>query len=412
MWGGGAAAYFYYSSEQARRVGFRTAKLVRGDLRATIRATGTIEPEEVVDVGVQIAGEVREFGPDPRDPSKPVSYGSPVEAGTVLGRLDDALYQAREAQARAALAKAEADVLNTEAKLRQAERDLNRNRDLQARRNGFVSQKEIDQAESDHDIARASLAVARSGVDVARANLKEASVNLGYTTIRSPVKGVVLDRRVNIGQTVVASLNAPSVFLIAKDLSRMQIWVSVNEADVGAIHPGQGVQFQVAAFPEARFRGTVEQVRLNASMIQSVVTYTVVVNFDNAGGKLLPYLTARVDFEVDERKNVLSVPNAALRWRPRPDWIAVEARASESQRQAVATRGGPGTLWVRSGEFVRPIRVQTGLTDGSATEVSGDSLRQGLEVVVGSVREDDPDQAVSILPHTRTKKEADPPTSP
>ena len=163
---------------------------------------------------------------------------------------------------------------------------------------------------------------------VAKANLEEASVNLGYTTIRSPVKGVILDRRVNIGQTVVASLNAPSLFLIAKDLSRMEIWASVNETDVGSIHVGQGVRFTVGAFPHDTFRGKVAQIRLNASMSQSVVTYTVVVEVENRSGKLLPYLTARLQFEVEERHDVLLVPNAALRWQPSARHVIPEARAA------------------------------------------------------------------------------------
>ena len=167
--------------------------------------------------------------------------------------------------------------------------------------------------------------MAESSVALARANLEEASVNLGYTTIRSPVKGVILDRRVNIGQTVLASLNA-GLFLIAKDLSRMEIWASVNETDVGQIHVGQPVRFSVASFPNEVFHGQVAQVRLNASMAQSVVTYTVVVAVDNASGRLLPYLTARIQFEVDERKNVLLLPNIALRWQPPTNMVAAETR--------------------------------------------------------------------------------------
>ena len=170
---------------------------------------------------------------------------------------------------------------------------------------------------ANYESAKATLAVSESALVVARADLEEATVNLGYTTIRSPVKGIILDRRINIGQTVVASLNAPSLFLIAKDLSRLEIWSSVNETDIGSIHEGQTVRFTVGAFPRDNFEGKVSQIRLNASMTQNVVTYTVVISVDNAAGRLLPYLTARLQFEVEARKGVLLVPNAALRWQPR-----------------------------------------------------------------------------------------------
>src|SRR5205823_6028616 len=151
-------------------------------------------------------------------------------------------------------------------------------------------------------------------------------INLGYCTIRSPVKGVIVDRRVNVGQTVVASLNAPSLFLIAKDLKRMQIWASVNEADIGQIHPGQAVSYTVDAYPGEVFTGQVSHVRLNATMNQNVVTYTVVVTTDNSKGRLLPYLTTNLQFRVSERTNVLMVPNTALHWQPQLDQVAPAAR--------------------------------------------------------------------------------------
>ena len=165
-------------------------------------------------------------------------------------------------------------------------------------------------------MGKAAIVQAQGTVSQAEATLKRALQNLSYCTIISPVKGVIIDRRVNIGQTVVASLNAPSLFLLAKDLKRLQVWVSVNEADIGHIKPGQAVTFTVDAFPGEVFSGEVGKVRLNATMTQNVVTYTVEIITDNSNGKLLPYLTANVTFIVGERKNVLLVPNAALRWTP------------------------------------------------------------------------------------------------
>jgi HlyD family secretion protein len=216
-------------------------------------------------------------------------------------------------------------------------------------------------------------------VEQGKANLRTARINLDYCTIRSPVKGVVIDRRVNIGQTVVSSTAAPSLFLIASDLRRqIQAWVSVNEADVGSIKVGQKVTFTVDAFPGRTFQGRVGQVRLNATMTQNVVTYTIEVDTDNADGKLLPYLTANAMFETGRRNNVLLVPNEALRWQPGPGLAAPGGREGRD-------RGGapPATLWVEAGKSVRPLRVNAGLTDGAFTEVAGRDLREGLRVITG-----------------------------
>src|SRR5262249_42152001 len=182
----------------------------------------------------------------PRDPAKAVSYSTRVEQGTVLARLDSALFQARVDQARGSVTKAEADIEQARAKFRQADRELERAKKLKARATAAIAPQDYDVALANFEMARAALGVSQSALAVARADLEEATVNLGYTTIRSPVKGVVLYRRINIGQTVVASLNAPSLFLIAKDLSRLEIWSSVNESDIGSIHEGQKVHFTVS----------------------------------------------------------------------------------------------------------------------------------------------------------------------
>ena len=247
LWGGGTLGLWYWNDQRTQRVSFRTVAIKRGDLHSTINATGTIEPEEVVDVGAQVAGLIQGFGEDPNQPGKPISYGSRVEQGTVLARLDSALFQARVDQARGNLAKAEADIEQAQAKLRQATRELERTKKLRARGGAVVAEQEYDVSLANFESAKAALDVCLSARAIAQSNLEEATVNLGYTTIRSPVKGVILDRRINIGQTVVASLNAPSLFLIAKDLSRLEIWSSVNETDIGSIHEKQPVRFTVGA---------------------------------------------------------------------------------------------------------------------------------------------------------------------
>jgi HlyD family secretion protein len=379
---------------------------------ATIKATGTVEPEEVVDVGAQVAGLISAFGKDKH--GKTIDYCSEVEAGTVLVKIDEALYLADLASAEAGLQQAkanrvsaDANVLQMQARLVEAEQDWKRAQKLGP--SEALAPTTYDQYRATYEVAKANVEVAAAAVEQAKANtaaaqatLDRAKQNLGYCTITSPVKGVIIDRRVNIGQTVVSSLSAPSLFLLAKDLTRIQVWVSVNEADIGSIHSGMPATFTVDAYPDKVFHGRVGKIRLNATMTQNVVTYTVEVLTDNADGKLLPYLTANAQFITATRENVLTVPNAALRWRPRPEQIAAEFRrpargpdASKSSKSSKGRRsqlfgGGlegaaqaEGMIWTQQGAFVRPVRVTTGLTDGTQTEVQSGDLTEGLAIVIG-----------------------------
>ena len=404
-----AGAAWYLLGRNGPVMAYRTAPVKRGDLLVSISATGTVEPEEVIDVGAQVAGQIMSFGKDAG--GRTVDYGSAVEAGTVLAKIDDSLYAADAAQAeaqvqsgRAALQRAESDLGQLRAKLQQAERDWRRAQKLGP--SEALAEASYDAYKSAYESAAANLAVGQAAILQARAGLAQAEAlrrraqrNLSYCTITSPVKGVIIDRRVNIGQTVVASLNAPSLFLIAKDLKRMQVWVAVNEADIGKIQPGQPVTFTVDAFPGETFRGEVGKVRLNASMTQNVVTYTVEIVTDNSNGRLLPYLTANVQFELNRRGNVFLVPNAALRWKPAPDQVAPEFREAssrsgegkekEGRRPAAGEAAAPGEpanraeLWQPEGDSVRPLAVQVGLSDGTLTEVAGEQLADGLMVVTG-----------------------------
>jgi HlyD family secretion protein len=421
--GAGVLALFFTSAKGQSSPAFRLASVTREDLQTVISATGTVEPEELVDVGAQVAGKILSFGTDAA--GKIVDYGSTVEVGTVLAKIDDALIAADVAQAEAqlgqataALERTRADLLQLQAKSVQAERDWNRARKLGP--SDALSQSAYDAALSAHDVAKANVAVGQAAIEQARktvsqaeAVLRRARQNLDYCTIKSPVKGVIIDRRVNIGQTVVASLNAPSLFLIAKDLKRLQVWVAVNEADIGSIRPDQPVVFTVDAFPGETFEGKVGKVRLNATMTQNVVTYTVEVNTDNSNGRLLPYLTANVKFIVNERHNVLAVPNAALRWTPDAEKIAPENRGGpESERKAGTeaagekasgsgkAEGGRGTIWTPQGDFVRPVPVQTGLNDGIQTEVEGEGLNEGMRIVIGEQAKGTPSTAQTVNPFT------------
>ena len=372
---------------------FRTAAVTRGDLMVTINATGTVEPEEVIDVGAQVAGRIVAFGQDAKGGT--VDYGSPVKAGMVLARIDDSLYAADVASAKAQLVSAKAGLQKAEADLFKATQDWKRAQQLGP--SEALSQSSYDTYHSTYKSAVAQVAVSKAAIGQAEAAFQRAQRNLGYCTITSPVDGMIIDRRVNIGQTVVASLNAPSLFLLAKDLTRIQVWVAVNEADIGRIHPGMPVHFTVDAFPGETFRGEVGKIRLNAAMNQNVVTYTVEIRTDNQNGRLLPYLTANVEFELEHSVNVLLVPNAALRWMPTdPQQVAPQFRAllaaKEKGGRPGQEEGGPKKdagmirskrLWLLEGNQVRPLMVQVGQSDGQFTAVSGDGLQEGLQVVTG-----------------------------
>jgi HlyD family secretion protein len=364
-----AAGIWLVAPARTPAAALRVAPVSRGDVAATISATGTIEPEAAVDIGAQVAGVIVEFGTDRE--GKPVTWGSVVEKGDVLAKIDDSLYVAAVKGAEAQLDQYSGQLARDQAILEKDRVDLGRYQIL-AKEDSIARQQAEDQTfVVRQDEAQVKLDIGL--VETAKANLLTAHTNLGYCTIRSPVKGVVIDRRVNIGQTVVSSLNAPSLFLIANDLSRIQAWISVNEADVGSIARGQQVGFTVDALPGRRFRGRVGQVRLNATMTQNVVTYTVEVDIDNPDGALLPYLTVNAQFETSRRRDVWLVPNTALSWSPRPDQIAPGVRRGEKG----------GVIWVAEGKLVRPIPVEVGLSDGVVSEISGPDLREGIAAVVG-----------------------------
>ncbi len=400
-----AVGALLWRSRGGPKLVFSTAVIKRGDLTATITSTGTIEPVEVIDVGAQVAGLIRSFGVDTK--GKPVDYGSIVEAGTILARIDDSVYAADLALNEAQLEKDKAGVLSAAASLEQAKAKLAVDEANWKRATTLASRKLL--ADSDYDAAKAAretsqasvsmseaaLAQAKASVVIAKAMVAKAQRNLAFCTIKSPVKGVIIDRRVNIGQTVVASLNAPSLFLIAKDLTRMQIWVAVNEADVGRIVPGGPVTFTCDAFPGREFQAAVGKVRLNATMTQNVVMYTVEVNTENPESVLLPYLTANVHFIVGKASNAVLAPNAALRWSPSSlAQVSPEARngktADPEPGPSVPPGGATersGVIWVKAGNYVRPVKVKLGISDGTNTAITADTPLEGQEVVTGEVAE-------------------------
>jgi HlyD family secretion protein len=402
-----------WHARNGHNVGFNIVTLKRGDLVATISATGTIEPVEVIDVGAQVAGLIRSFGND--QSGKPIDYGSIVEEGNVLAKIDDSVYAADLALANAQLTQDQAGELSAaasleqiKARLVQSEAEWNRAQELS--RSKLLATSDYDTYKANYQIARANVSVGEAALAQSRAAsvqaqalLDKAKRNLDFCTIKSPVKGVIIDRRVNIGQTVVASLNAPSLFLIAKDLTKMQIWAAVNEADVGKIVPGTPVTFTCDTFPNKEFTGAVGKVRLNATMTQNVVMYTVEVDLDNSENLLLPYLTANVHFITRKETNAFLASNAALRWSPSSlAQIAPDARAwkptdpaklpagssaPSDKKASKAEVGRQGVLWLKEGAFVRPIQVTLGISDGTDTAVAADALHEGQEIVIGEATE-------------------------
>jgi len=429
---GGGYYYWQHSSKPATQ--FKTAEVKRGELLATISATGTIEPEEVIDVGAQVSAKLNSFGKDTT--GKDIDYRSTVRKDQLLAKLDPSLYsadletaKAQQQQAEATLAHSQADLVRLSALLDQASNEWERAKkigpsDALSQNDYETFKANYETALSNVEVGKAAIKEAEAGVAQAHAQYDRAKANIDYCTIFSPVDGVIIDRRVNIGQTVVAGLSAPSLFLIARDLKRMQLWVAVNEADVGSIHPGQNVTFTVDAFPNEAFVGKVNKVRLNATMTQNVVTYTVEVDTDNSSEKLLPYLTANVQFEVRKDPDVLLVPNAALRWYPQPTDVAPDVRAmleaesgasngdsaaaskngatsapadsvKETHRRRKADQEKTGTIWIKDGIYVRPVTVNVGPTDTFSTEISSPDLKEGAVVVVGEVHQDDASQTTN-----------------
>ena len=383
----GWAIYSFYSTEE--EMVFRTEKVARGDLMSVISSSGTVEPEELVNVGAQVSGKIMNFGTD--GDGKPVDYGSKVTKGMLLAQIDDVLYEAALREAKAQKLQAEVAILSADASLKQANAQLalaksNYERAKKLRSSNAMSPADYEASQAEYQVRQANIAVvdaereqAKAKLAIAEAALVKAQRNLDYCVISSPVDGIIIDRRVSIGQTLVSNMSASSIFLIAKDLRKMQVWVSVNEADIGSIKVGMPVVFTVDAFPGVEFSGKVHKIRLNATMSQNVVTYVVEVATDNRDGKLLPYLTANVKFIREKSANALNVSNAALRFSPEEAQIAPEAlekwrsfKGSKKER----------LLWIPADNGkVRPVAVKLGINNGSSTEIVTTELKEGDQIV-------------------------------
>lgn len=392
-----SAAYL----KERNRPNWRLVEASRGRIVSVVNATGTVKPVLSISVGAFVSGPIKELHAE---------FNQDVKEGEILAEIDPLIYIAAVKREEANVATRVADVKRAEALFQQAERDLDRVKKLSAEDESFVAQAEMDKFRFAYDSLKAQMDVAIAAVSSARASLDNAQAQLGYTKIPAPVDGIVISRKIDKGQTLASQFQAPELFVIAPDLrKKMHIHASVDEADIGLIRDaqkkGMPVKFTVDAYPEDLFEGRIEEVRLSSTTTQNVVTYPVVVSAPNPEMKLLPGMTASISFEIDQRSDVVRIPNAALRFYPTPKQVReadrallegkqVAAKTEESSEptdtalsamekaEARRTRNRRH-VWVVDGDFLRAIPVVTGLSDSQTTELVEGELEPGTKLVIG-----------------------------
>ena len=362
-----AAGLFFYFKNGNNAPKFKTQTAARGDIRATVTATGTMNAVTTVLVGTQVSGTISKLY---------VDFNSPVKKGQILAQIDPATFQAQVDQARANMMAARANVQKAEAAVVDTKRTMERNKTLFAR--NLIAKSDEDTAETNYLSAEAQLSASKAAVAQTKAALDFAETNFRYTKIISPVDGTVISRNVDVGQTVAASFQTPTLFNIAQDLTRMQIDTSVDEADIGKIKVDQPVEFAVDAYPDITFKGKVSEVRNAPITVQNVVTYDVVVRVDNPELKLKPGMTANVSIILDEKKGVLRVPNAALRFRPPESGKAITPQKGSADQKGSA-------VWVLENGKPKRIKATSGIGDGNYTEILSGDLKEGDAVIVESI---------------------------
>lgn len=378
------AGYVLFNGERKVPVRYRTVPIERGTIVSLVTATGTINPITTIQVGSQVSGMIESLHAD---------FNSRVKANQVVARIDPFPYQARRDQAVANLANARAAFDKARIDLAQRRREWERAKSLIGQQ--FISQNEVDIALTASEGAVAQLKVTEAAVKQAEAMLQAAELDLKYTVIRSPVDGVVISRLVEVGQRIAASFSIPTLFLIAEDVTKMQVDTNVSEADIGGIAEGKAASFSVDAYPGELFHGRVRQVRNAPINIQNVVTYDVVVEFENPEFRLKPGMTANVSIVVAKKENIFKVPNSALRFTPpkaiREEKAAAGSAGADGAKSGRSPGGGgsePGirqrTLWKESGnDDLERIPVETGISDGSYAEISSPAIKEGDQVIIG-----------------------------
>jgi HlyD family secretion protein len=363
-----AAAAIWWLSGRAAGSRYVTAPVDRGSVVRSVTATGTVNPVVVVQVGTYDSGPIIAIYAD---------FNSPVKAGQLIAKIDPRPFTVKVHEAQAALGNSQSQLAKDEADL--AYKKLTFERDGKLLAEDAISRDALDNAQSAYRQALSQVALDRSMVKQQTANLEEAQVNLDYTNIISPVDGTVVSRNVDVGQTVAASFQTPTLFLIAKDLTQMQVDTNVSESDIGELRDGQTGEFSVDAFPDRVFEGTIGQVRQVPISIQNVTTYDVVVKVPNPEFLLKPGMTANVTITSARRDNVLRIPVQALRFSP----------ASAKGGSTSASTSRERRVWVAEGGTIRPVSIVAGLDDGSYVEVMGGALRQGDLVVTAELRSGD-----------------------
>lgn len=393
--------YVFFNGERREPVQYRTVAVEQGPIVSMVSATGTINPVVLVEVGTQVSGMIKGLHAD---------FNSRVKAGETVAVIDPEPFKARREQAVSNLEVARSNVARARADLAQRKRELERVQSLLPQQ--FVAQNDVDVAITNYESAEAQVRVAEAQVRQAGAALNAAEQDLKYTDIRSPIDGVVVARNVEVGQTVAASFATPNLFLIARDLTQMQVNTNVSESDIGGMAERQEAVFTVDAYPGESFRGTIRQVRLAPINVQNVVTYNVVVGVDNKDLRLKPGMTANVSIVVAQKAQALKVPNAALRFAPpkgeKEGQSTVERKMDAAEKRPVSrtSEAVPAkTVWKMGDDGnLNSVSVDTGISDGMATEIISGSLREGELVVVGIEQAVGTDQGNELPPGFGNKK--------
>lgn len=338
-------------------VKYQTRKIKRCTITQVVEASGTVNPVNTVSVGSTVSGLIKEIY---------VDFNSEVKKGQILAQIDPANFQASVDQAAAQINNAKANLANTEAVMEMSRKTYNRYKNLYAK--NFIAKSELDQAESDYYANLAKVNSAKAQISQYQATYNTAMTNLGYTKIIAPVDGTIISREIDLGQPVAASFQAPELFTIAQDLTKMQIEVNVSEADIGKVKEGQDVTYTLDGYPDSTFSGKVTQVRISPTTVSNVVTYVVIVNVDNQDLKLIPGMTANVSIITDQSENVLCAPNIALKFTP------------ETNGQKYKNQG----IWILQKNKPVRIDIERGASDDSKFEVISDKIKEGDLVLVGS----------------------------
>lgn len=369
----GAAIYFFAIKEQEKPpFQYETTKVGKGEIVSKVMATGTLSALVTVQVGSQVSGRLQKIM---------VDYNSKVRKGEILAQIDQQMFRAAVDQAKASLLAAQSNLDKAKIQATDTERLWERNSSLLEK--NLISQAEVDTAKSNMDMAKAQILAAEGGLAQAQASLQQTQINLGYTTIVSPINGIVISRSVDPGQTVAASFQAPTLFTIAEDLSRMQVDTNVSEADVGKLTPAMTATFTVDAYPGELFTGKVRQIRNAPQIVQNVVTYDAVIDVENPELKLKPGMTANVNFIYARKNEILTITNSALRFRPPADHPEFKTdKGTNGKPEKTAQKEGLSrTIWVLRGGKPQSVTVITGISDGIATEIVRGDLAVGDEVI-------------------------------